>query len=133
MSSTVPVVFFDGVCTLCNASVDLLMRIDRAGALRVASLQGETAASALAPSDIEPMGSIVLIDEAGTWRESTAVARILWRLGGWWNTLGWALWLVPAPIRDAAYRLVATNRYRIFGVKDVCRVPTPEERARFLP
>ena len=128
-----PTIYFDGVCGLCNGAVDVLLRIDSRHTFRFAPLQGETAAVELSIADIQPMGSIVLVDEAGVWRESAAVGRILWRLGGAWNVLGWMLWLVPAAVRDAAYRLIARSRYSVFGVRDTCRVPTPAERERFRP
>ena len=128
-----PVIFFDGVCGLCNRAVDFFLRRDRQGRFRFAPLQGETAAARLDTADVESLGSIVLRDEAGTHRHSTAVVRILRRLGGVWGAAGWLLWLVPRPIRDLGYRLVGRNRYRLFGKKETCRMPTPEERSRFLP
>lgn len=129
-----PVVFFDGVCGLCNASIDFILKRDRAGVFRFAPLQGETAAAALTAADIQSLNSLVLRDEQGrTYRRSSAIWRILWRLGPGMRLLGMSLWCIPKPLRDLGYRMISANRYRMFGKKDACRLPTPAERARFLP
>ena len=128
-----PIVFFDGVCGLCNTSVDFLLARDRRRALRYAPLQGETAAARLDPRDIEALKSIVLVDEAGTHRHSTAIVRILWHLGGGWRAAAALVWLIPRPLRNLGYRFLSANRYRLFGQKDACRMPSPDERALFLP
>ena len=65
-------------------------------------------------------------------RRSSAVVGLLRQLGGPWRVVGTLLWLVPRPLRDVGYRVVARSRYRIFGRQDTCRVPTPWERERFL-
>lgn len=127
-----PIVFFDGVCGLCNASVDFLLRHDRRGQLLVSPLQGQTAQRLLPAEDRRDLGSLVLWDGDRTWRRSAAIVRILWRMGGAWSVAGSLLWMVPLPLRDAMYRLVAASRYRLFGKKETCRLPTPEERSRFL-
>lgn len=128
-----PIVFFDGVCGLCNAAVDYILSHDREGRFRFAPLQGETAARRLSPADIAGLKSLVLIDGTGTYRRSTAVWRILWTLGGRNRLLAGVLWAVPWPLRDVGYRITSAVRYRLFGRKESCRLPTPAERARFLP
>lgn len=128
-----PVLFFDGVCGLCNATVDRLLRWDHAGVLRFAPLQGETAARMLPESDVRGLASVVLVDEAGTHRRSDAIVRLLRHLGGGHRVSAAVLWVVPRPMRDLGYRLVAKTRYRIFGRKETCRLPTAQERERFLP
>jgi predicted DCC family thiol-disulfide oxidoreductase YuxK len=130
MSSTV---FFDGVCGLCNASVDFILRHDRRGAFQLSPLQGTTAQSLLPESLRERLDTLVLRTESGTFIRSAAVVRILWGLGGLWAVAGWLLWLIPKPLRDWGYRIVSANRIRWFGAKETCRIPTPEERDRFLP
>jgi predicted DCC family thiol-disulfide oxidoreductase YuxK len=127
------VIFFDGVCGLCNRFIDFVMRHDRAAVFHFAPLQGETAHQRLPEADVRDLTTVVLCDEQGVFRKSTAAARILVRLGGVWRIPGRALWLVPRPMRDAGYVLVARYRYAIFGKKESCRMPTPAERARFLP
>lgn len=131
--ATSPVVFFDGVCGLCNSWVDWVLRADRAARFRFAPLQGETARARLPADDVASLGSMVLADGDRVLRHSTAVATILWRLGGLCALAGALLFLVPRPLRDLGYRIVAANRYRWFGKKESCRMPTPAERARFLP
>lgn len=128
-----PVVFFDGVCGFCNRSVDFVLSRDRAGRIRFAPLQGETAQRLLSPADVANLNSLVLWTPAGAYRRTAAVCRILWLLGGGWAICGTLLWLIPRPLRDLGYALIARNRYRLFGRKETCRLPTPAERARFLP
>lgn len=127
-----PIVFFDGVCGLCNSSVDFVLRHDHRGRLRFAPLQGTTAEQLLPTDDRENLGSLVLWDDGSLYRRSTAVVRILWTLGSGWRIPAALLWLIPAPLRNAGYRLVAALRYRLFGQKTACRMPSPEERSRFL-
>jgi predicted DCC family thiol-disulfide oxidoreductase YuxK len=127
-----PIVFFDGVCGLCNSSVDFVLRHDRQGRMRFAPLQGETAARLLPAEDRDNLGSLVLWEDGRAYRRSTAVVRILSKLGGGWTVLAAGMWLIPAPLRNAGYRIVAKLRYRLFGKKETCRLPSPEERSRFL-
>jgi predicted DCC family thiol-disulfide oxidoreductase YuxK len=127
-----PIVFFDGVCGLCNSSVDFVLRHDRRGRLKFSPLQGETAERLLPSEDRENLGSLVLWDGGRMFRRSSAVVRILWRLGPLWRLLGGLLWVIPLPLRNAVYRVVAGSRYRWFGKKETCRLPSPEERERFL-
>lgn len=124
--------FFDGVCGLCDTSVDFFMRKDRSGILRFAPLQGETAARLLPESDRENLNSMVYFENGERFRKSAAVVRILRQLGGIWALLGSLLWVIPRPLRDLGYSLVAAVRYRVFGKKSACRVPTSEERGRLL-
>lgn len=127
------IIFFDGVCGLCNRFVDFLLRRDTQAVFLFAPLQGETAHRLLSKNDTETLGSIVFWEQGRTFRRSAAVVRVLWKLGGVWACLGWGLWIVPKPLRDLGYNLVAANRYRLFGKKETCRLPTPQERSRFLP
>ncbi len=128
-----PIVFFDGVCGLCNASVDCLLRWDRRAVFRLAPLQGETARQLLSPDDTQQLGSSVLRADGRTYRKSAAIVQILWRLGTACQIAGTLLWLIPRPIRDLGYVFIARNRYRWFGKKETCRMPTAQERQRFLP
>ena len=108
------------------------MRKDRSGILRFAPLQGETAARLLPESDRENLNSMVYFENGERFRKSAAVVRILRQLGGIWALLGSLLWVIPRPLRDLGYSLVAAVRYRVFGKKSACRVPTSEERGRLL-
>lgn len=126
------IVFFDGVCGLCNRTVNFLMARDRDGVLRFAPLQGETAAR-LVPAEVRSdLNTFVFSDRGQLFYRSTAMARILMKIGGFWKLAGATMWLVPAPLRNLGYRGVAAIRYRLFGKSESCRMPTPDERARFL-
>jgi predicted DCC family thiol-disulfide oxidoreductase YuxK len=137
--ATPPILLYDGVCGLCNRSVQFILRHDRNAIFNFASLQSPIARTILArhgadPADLDTVYLVVNYnqpDEALLAR-SDAVADILRRLGGVWNLFGAILSLVPRPLRDWGYNLVARNRYRIFGHYDTCPLPTPETRSRFL-
>ncbi len=126
------IVLFDGVCGFCNRTVDFLLKHDPAGKLTFAPLQGTTAAR-LVPSDVRSDLSTLAYWRSGRlYYRSGAVVRILRDLGGPLSAAAAILWLIPAPLRDLGYRLVAAVRYRVFGRHESCRVPSPEERQRFL-
>jgi predicted DCC family thiol-disulfide oxidoreductase YuxK len=126
-------ILFDGVCNLCERSVLFVIERDRAAYFRLASLQSE-AGERIAQQhgiDAAALESIVLIEDGRVWRQSDAALRIARKLDGAWPLLA-LLQVVPRFIRDRVYARVAANRYRWFGRKDSCMVPTPELRARFL-
>lgn len=127
------ILFFDGVCGLCNKAVDFVLVRDSQQAIKFAPIQGDTARSLLTPADIQNINTMVLWVKGRSYRKSAAAVRVLWRLSLGWKILGTLLWLIPLPLRNLGYMLVATNRYRFFGKKESCRLPTPEERLRFLP
>ena len=131
--SPLPVIFFDGVCGLCNAWVDFVIARDRHARFRFSPLQGETARDWLQMTPETSLDSVALVDAAGIHRKSEAVWRILSQLGGVWRPLGCLLRLIPCPLRNWGYDFVARHRYRWFGKKEACRLPTPGERVRFLP
>ena len=128
-----PILFFDGVCGLCNGFVDLLLKADTRDRFRYAPLQGETAHRMLGPQDqAGGLHSFVYLENDRIHEQSNAVLLALNRLGGAWRLLD-LLYIFPRPFRDFVYRIVARNRYRWFGRHDVCRIPAPKERERFLP
>ncbi len=128
-----PIIFFDGVCAMCNSFVDLVSRADRNGTFRFAPLTGETAKQLLPPLSDDPREwSMIYVDERGIHDQSDASLEVYRRLGGAWQILSIARF-VPRFIRNPAYRVVARNRYRWFGRRDTCRVPSEEEKDRFLP
>ena len=131
-ADTRPVAFFDGVCNLCNGTVNFLIDHDRHSRLRFAPLQGSTfAALAADRPELRGIDSFVLRQGARVHVRSSAAVRILMALGGPWRLFG-ALLAIPKPLRDRLYDFVARRRYRWFGKSESCRMPTPELRARFL-
>lgn len=130
-----PVILFDGVCNLCNASVLFVIDRDPRARFAFAPLQGEEAAALLGErgrrTDPENPASILLVENDRVYDRSTAALRIARHLSGLWPALS-VLLLVPRPLRDAVYDWAASRRYRWFGRLDACRLPTPELRSRFL-
>ncbi|MEZ6124137.1 MAG: DCC1-like thiol-disulfide oxidoreductase family protein [Planctomycetaceae bacterium] len=126
------VVFFDGVCGLCNHTVNFLLNIDRRGVLRFAPLQGKTAEQIVPQAVREKLDTFVVCQNGRLFYRSTAFVRIMMQLGICWRIAGGVFWLIPWPLRDLAYRLVSRIRYRLFGRHETCRLPTPDERSRFL-
>jgi len=126
-------VIFDGVCNLCEASVNFIIRHDRDGVFRFVPSQSELGAALQRQYDINTaaLDTVVLIRDGERFTESDAAVRIAAALDGPWRLLGLAWW-VPRPVRDWAYRRIANNRYAWFGRKQVCLIPTPEVRGRFL-
>ena len=131
-TSDFPIVFFDGVCGLCNHSVNWLLARDPEHRLRFAPLQGPTATAMISSDLRDRLDTLVFVRDETTYIRTAAVSRILMTLGGRWQVLGAMLWLIPYPLRDLGYRLVSRFRYRMFGKHDACRLPTPAERAVFL-
>ena len=127
------VVLFDGVCNLCNASINFVIDHDPEGYFKFAPLQSDEADEILercsqASGTLE---SIVLIEDGTCYDRSSAALRIARRLTGGWPLL-YGFLAVPRPIRDFVYDWISHNRYRWFGKRDKCRVPTPELQERFL-
>lgn len=136
---TNPIVFYDGVCGLCNRLVQFLLKHDKNDRLRFAALQSEFASRVLDrhgidPADLDTVHVIENLDEPNerVLNRSTAVLRATRELGGIWAVAGKLGMLVPRPIRDSFYRLVATNRYRMFGRYETCLLPDARHRSKFL-
>ena len=127
-------VLYDGVCGLCDRSVQFLLRVDRDRALMFAPLQGETVAALRPrhPEISEKIDTVAYLEEGRVYLRSRAFVRLTRHLPYPWKLVSW-LWIVPAPLMDLFYRLVARVRYRVFGKLDTCRIPAPDERVRFLP
>ena len=127
------IVLFDGVCNLCHATVNFLIDHDPQGKLKFGALQAEAAEPLLERYGLRSgtLESFVLIDGGRAYQRSEAALRIAWRLGGAWRLLS-PLALLPRQLRDAMYDWIAANRYRWFGKRETCRVPTPELKDRFI-
>lgn len=132
LSQTHPIVFFDGTCGFCNSVVDWIMNRDPNAHFRFTPLQSETAKLVLSEDDRRNFDTIVILKKTRVFKRSDAVVEILLDLGSPWYECGVLLNAIPQAIRDLGYKLVAAIRYRIFGKRETCRVPTPEERTRFL-
>lgn len=127
------IVVFDAQCLLCSRSVQFLLRHDRKGVFRFASIQGKTGAALLekAGRQLDGLQTMLLCDDRHVWDESAALLRVMHGLGWPWR-LFWVAWLVPAPLRDALYRSLARNRYRCFGRSETCLIPPIKAADRFL-
>lgn len=126
------IVFFDGVCNLCNGAVQFILKRERAAALMFAPLQGKKFLAAAGHPPPETPDSILFFENGVFYRESDAVLRISRYLGQPWRFLGYLAWVLPRFLRDAIYRFIARNRYRWFGKREACYLPTPELKKRFL-
>ena len=124
------VVLFDGVCGMCNASVDFILSRDRDKKFLFSPLQGKFA-NAQVPEECIDLNTIIYLKEGMIFRRSSAVLRILVDLGGPWVVV-WPLLLIPAFLRDLFYRIIANSRHLISKKRATCRLPSPEEKDRFL-
>lgn len=137
MNEQAPVLLYDGVCALCNGAVKKILRVDKVGSMRFAALDSEYGTQVIdRHPELAGVDSFVIVDNPGgpderTHIRSDAVLRVIDYLGGA-RRASLIGCLVPRPIRDALYRLVARTRYHVFGRYDTCPVPPPEVRARFL-
>lgn len=130
------VIFFDGVCGLCNRFVDFVIKRDSGRIFRFSPLQGKNFEELRGKYPwVEGQNSIVvlfrIVNRDVVFFRSRAVFFILNELGGGWKILS-ILKVIPAPITDLVYRIISKIRYRLFGKKESCRLPTPEERTVFL-
>ena len=139
MAGSNPIILYDGVCGLCNRLVQFLLRHDKDGRLRFASLQSEFAEKVLGrhgfdPKDLDTVHVVENYDRADerVVQRSDAVLRAGRELGGFWGASSSVARVVPRRLRDLVYRFVATNRYRVFGRYDSCMLPEPHQRSRFL-
>jgi predicted DCC family thiol-disulfide oxidoreductase YuxK len=125
------IIYFDGVCGLCNGFVDFIMKMDKKSKFHFSPLQSEHAKNNLPLEYIQDLDSVVVQIDGKTLKKSKAVFAVLKKLGGIWGIVAVA-GVLPEGILNRAYDMVAENRYKVFGKKDTCRFPTPEERRRFL-
>lgn len=128
-----PVILFDGVCNFCNSAVNFTIKRDKHKTIKYAPLQGEVGKALTKQYGLpeNDMRSFLLIENGRLYSRSTAALKVCRYLTGLWP-LCYGLIIVPAFIRNAVYDLIAKNRYKWFGQKEECMVPTPDIRARFL-
>jgi predicted DCC family thiol-disulfide oxidoreductase YuxK len=128
-----PIVLFDGVCNLCNGAVKFIIRHDKKKVFLFASLQSAAGKKILAQYNLPPdeLNSFILIEKEKAYTRSTGALMVAKKLSGLWPVL-YSYIIIPAFIRDSIYNWIGINRYKWFGKKEECMLPTAELRARFL-
>ena len=127
------IILFDGVCSLCNASIDFILKRDHKNLFLVGALQSEEGKKLKETHQIpeEYFDSLILIEKGQVYFKSTGALKIAKNLSGLWP-LFYPLIFLPERMRDLIYDWIGKNRYRWFGRKETCRLPTPEEKEKFL-
>jgi len=127
------IILFDGVCNLCNSSVQFIIKRDKKNQFLFASLQGRTGQEYLRKFNLpaDTFNSFLLVEDDHYYTRSTSALRIARSLSGGWPLM-YAFMIVPRFIRDAVYNLIAQNRYKWFGKREACWVPTPDLKKKFL-
>jgi predicted DCC family thiol-disulfide oxidoreductase YuxK len=126
------IILFDGVCNLCNRSVQFILKRDSIGYFKFASLQGETGQALLKKHGLNhDLTSFILIENEKVYLKSSAALRVSSKLDGAWGML-WLFRILPLFFRDFIYDIVAKNRYRWFGKEESCMLPLPKWKDRFL-
>ena len=127
------VIVFDGVCMLCSHSVQFILKHDGRKRFRFATMQSMSGQALMRAHGLDPTdpSSMLLFDGTRAWTDSEAVLRIAAGFGGAWRLTG-AARILPIGLRDTLYRFIARRRYRWFGKRDTCMLPTVETAERFL-
>lgn len=133
ITPTKPIILFDGVCNLCDGFVQWVIKRDPEGKFMFASLQSEAANKLFEKHNIQEtdLSTVILIDGDKVYTHSDVPLQITHKIGGFWSVFYYFRWL-PTPFRNAIYNWIARNRYRFFGKKDQCMIPTPNLKSRFL-
>ncbi|WBL41980.1 DUF393 domain-containing protein [Algoriphagus halophytocola] len=133
MTQAKSIIFFDGVCNLCNASIDFVIQRDPKDHFLVGALQDDFSKKILSRFDVKEdyLDSLVLLEKGEIYFKSTAALKISRKLSGLWPAL-YPLIFLPKALRDPIYNWIGQNRYKWFGKKNTCRLPSAEEQAKFL-
>lgn len=133
MNARKQIIFFDGICNLCNGFVQFIIKRDPRARFQFASLQSKAGEKAMKESALPAasLSTVVYLKDDHYYFKSSAALHILKDLGRGWN-LFYGFILIPKPLRDGVYNILARNRYRLFGKRAECMIPTPELRDRFL-
>lgn len=128
-----PIILFDGVCNFCNSAVSFTLKRNKKANIRFAPLQSEAGQKLLKQYNlpVSNMESFVFIENRKAYQRSSAALKVCRHLKGLWP-MCYGLIIVPVFIRDGIYNWIARNRYKWFGVKQQCMIPTPDVKARFL-
>ncbi|MFJ7726253.1 thiol-disulfide oxidoreductase DCC family protein [Neobacillus sp. NPDC097160] len=126
------IILYDGICNLCNSSVQFILKRDPAGKFKFASLQGETGQRLLKEHGIGlDLNSFILIENGKIYRKSSAALRVCKQLKGPWK-MATVFFIIPCFLRDRLYDILANNRYKWFGKNESCMLPSPKWKNRFL-
>ncbi|MFC3562545.1 thiol-disulfide oxidoreductase DCC family protein [Pedobacter jamesrossensis] len=127
-----PVIFFDGVCNLCNASVQFVIEHDKENYFKFSALQGEYAQEVLPKFNVnlQNLNSTLLLENGKLYTKSSSALRVAKKLNGLWPLL-YSFIIVPKFLRDWGYDIIAKNRYKWWGKQESCWVPTPELKSKF--
>ncbi len=127
------IILFDGVCNLCNSAVKFVLKRDKKSVFKFASLQSDIAKKLLKDFEVSGIGegTFVLIDDGEVYTRSTAALKVSKHLSGIWPLMT-IFMIVPRFMRDWVYNLISKNRYRWFGKRDTCMIPSPEMKIKFL-
>jgi len=128
MSYDKPIISFDGVCGLCNRFIDFVIKRDKKSSFYYSPLQGQAAKNLLGKTDIK---TIFLYKEGKVLERSSAVLEVLRIIGGCWKVF-FIFRVIPRFLRDWVYCFIANHRYQWFGKREICRIPTAEEKSFFL-
>jgi len=133
LMATQSIILFDGVCNLCNGTVQFVIKRDKKNQFLFASLQSMEGKKILMENNVLPdkLYSFILAEDGKIYDRSTAALRVIKKLSGFWHFF-YGFIIVPEFIRNGIYNFIARNRYKWFGKKDECMVPTPELKAKFL-
>ena len=128
------IILFDGVCNLCNGAVLKTIKYDKKSQFVFTALDSDTGKKILnhLKIDTAKVDSIILYEpNLAYYIKSSAALKVMNDFGGFWK-LNNIFWIVPKPVRDMVYGFIAKNRYKWFGKKESCMIPTPELKAKFL-
>lgn len=133
MADKAPIILFDGVCNFCNGAVNFVLKQDKKAVFRFAPLQSEAGKSLLKQYQLSEhdFDSFVLVDRGRVFKKSSAALQVMNKLPWYWKEAQ-ILRIIPVFLRDAIYDFIADHRYKWFGKKEQCMIPTPELRDRFL-
>jgi len=132
MKSHLNIVFFDGVCTLCNSTVSTLVKMDTKKKLKYSPIQGEKAKLVLSKNQIEKLDTIFFWSDGILYEKSEAITKILLIIGGKYKFVSHLIAIFPFFITNIVYSFISRNRYFFFGKKNQCRIPSQQERDLFI-
>lgn len=133
ISASQPVLLFDGVCNLCNHTVQTIIKMDPSGKIHFAALQSEIGQTFLKQFNlaVTDFDTVILVQNEKAYTRSDAALHVLKNIGGLWSVF-FIFKIIPKPIRDFFYNIIAKNRYKWWGKQESCMMPRPDLKERFL-